>query len=112
MSWLRTNDSTSSRESPRSLGDSLAICSISSLKLTAPPLYLHAEDLADDAAQQSLQARIVQLRQRPDRRFFVRLEQLAAALVDLQTFDQFAHAPGVGSGHRRCRPDVLEECFV
>ena len=69
---------TRSRDSPSCLGASLATCSISSLKLTAPALDLDAEDLADDAAQQPLEARVLERRQRANRLFLVRFEQRAA----------------------------------
>src|SRR5262249_16265567 len=110
--WLRTNDSTRSRESPSSLGDSLAICSISSLKLTAPPLYLDAKNLADDASQQSLQAGVMQFRQRSDCRFLIGLQQLLATLFHAQDRDQLSDSAGIGGIQRGRRPDLFEKRFV
>src|SRR5688572_22373433 len=106
------NDSTSSRDSPSNLGDSLATCSISSLKLTAPPLYLHAENLPDHAAQQALQARVVQLGQRPNSGLLVRLQQLAAPLFDVRLCDELAHTLRIRGRQCRGRPDPPEELLV
>ena len=68
----RRRDSAGRRRSSRSgrphhreaSGDTLATCSISSLKLTAPALNLDAEDLADHPAQQPLEARVGEAGQR------------------------------------------------
>src|SRR5262245_59803271 len=73
--------STRSADSLSTARESLATCSISSLKLTAPSLYLHAEDLADDTAKQAFQARIAQIRQRSNSRFLPGFQLLATALL-------------------------------
>src|SRR5215475_9404927 len=84
----RRKVATRSRDSPSCWGASLATCSISSLKLTAPALDLDAEHLADDAAQQTLQAGVVQRGQRPNRLLFVRLQQCAGSRLDAEVVDQ------------------------
>ena len=87
---------TRSRDSPSCLGASLATCSISSLKLTAPALDLDAEDLADDAPQQPLEARVLERRQRANRLFLVGLEQRPRAILDAQLAEQRQERGAVG----------------
>src|SRR5918999_3221719 len=81
---LRKKPATRSRDSPSCFGASRATCSISSLKLTAPSLDLDPEDLADDATEQALEARVLQPRQRPDGLLLVQLDERAAALLDAE----------------------------
>src|SRR5262249_25947375 len=65
-----------------SFGASLATCSVSRLTLTAPSLDFElVEDLADYAAEEALQAGILDVRETPDRFFLVAVQQASTALL-------------------------------
>src|SRR4051812_36833194 len=85
----RRNAATRSRESPSCLGASRATCSISSLKLTAPAFDLDAEDLADDATQETFQACVLKRRQRTNRLILIRFEHRARTILDAALLQQF-----------------------
>src|SRR3954470_10266423 len=81
----RKKPATRSADDCSSVGASRATCSISSLKLTAPALQLDVvEDLADDAAKQALERRLVEHGERANRLFLVGVEQTSAAVLDVQ----------------------------
>src|SRR3954470_14911186 len=81
----RKKPATRSADDCSSVGASRATCSISSLKLTAPALQLDVvENLADDAAKQALERRLIEHGERADRLLLVGLEQAAAAILDVQ----------------------------
>src|SRR5687768_10489730 len=89
----RRNAVTRSRDSPSSVGASRATCSISRLKLTAPALdFQVVEDLTDDAAQQPLQAGVLDRREGTNRLFLVALEKCVAAFLDLERRQRTEHS--------------------
>src|SRR5438552_17195123 len=91
------NCATRSAESPSSLGASRAICTVSRLTLTAPAFDFElVEDFSDDAAQEAFEAGIVDLRERPNRLLFVRLEQTLAARVGAELGDGGNDLPRIG----------------